>query len=325
MFLHCDYVTLRGSRPTNQDNLRCGTLLRAVCDGKDRSGYMPYTSPQLFAVTDGCGGESSGAEAAQYALLGCNEAARRFQDEYGLLSFPAEPPSDPEADPLPDELTRLAPPDAKALLKSCLLAADNSVRAFQRMVGGTPAATLSLCVVDEPGVLYWLAIGDSPIWLLHADGTAELLTARENAYYAQLALREADPPEPKARPLPQSLKSHLIRAVGGHLFLSDEDILQRTGRRDLEDGDRILLATDGFTEAVDVNALPGLLKKGRSLEALARAVARRSLWKKIIAKLRGNDCGDNCTAILISYVPTAPETDPEPEETENEEEGGNNE
>jgi protein phosphatase len=134
-------------------------------------------------------------------------------------------------------------------------------------------------------------VGDSRAYLLRA-GVLHRLT-RDHTY-AQL-LVDAGRLAPEA--VAGSRHRHVLtNALGG----ASEDVLVDTDRLQLEDGDRVLLCSDGLTDLVDDATITGiLLEATRSSEACERLVQRAL----------DNGGRDNVTVIVAAYqLPGEPAT-----------------
>ena len=126
-------------------------------------------------------------------------------------------------------------------------------------------------------------VGDSRAYLLRARGLHRL--TRDHTY-AQLLV---DTGQLAPDDVAGSRHRHVLtNALGG----SSEDVLVDTDRLQLEDGDRLLLCSDGLTDLVDDATITSiLLEATRSSEACERLVQRAL------------DSGgrDNVTVIVAAY------------------------
>jgi serine/threonine protein phosphatase PrpC len=137
-------------------------------------------------------------------------------------------------------------------------------------------------------------VGDSRAYLFRA-GSLHRLT-RDHTYAEHLVslgrIAPADVADSRHRHV-------LTNALGG----SCVDVHVDTDQMQLEDGDRVLLCSDGLTDLVDDEAIAGILRTaGRSTDACERLVQRAL------------DSGgrDNVTVIVAGYqLPEAPARTPE--------------
>lgn len=142
-------------------------------------------------------------------------------------------------------------------------------------------ATLSLCWFSGPW-MYFGHIGDSRIYYLPAAGGIKQLT-HDDTHVGWL-FRQGQLNEREAKSHPR--RNVLQAALGaGHQFVNPQ-----VGAVGFEPGDRFLLCTDGITDALFNDQLPGLLDEGAdAADHLVREAVSRS----------GRD---NSTAMIIRAV-----------------------
>ena len=206
-------------------------------------------------VADGMGGLLLGGKAASRAV----EGATRALEERGA----------------PEER-----------LSRALEAAQGAVLALARREGvpGYVGTTLVLALLGEEG-LRWVSVGDSRLYLWRR-GTLRLLT-EDHTLGARLrravAAGRLDPEEPLRHPERDALVS----------FVGIEELREvdrSGGPLALEAGDRVLLATDGVTRALDEGEMGRILGEEDPAETLLRAVESRGL--------RGQD---NATVVVLEW------------------------
>ena len=176
-------------------------------------------------------------------------------------------------------------------LRDCLDAANGAIAAA---VAEDPAldsmgSTLVAAVVASEG-LHWISVGDSPLWLFR-EGQLERLNADHSMapLLAELVAAGRMTAEQAAR----HPSRHSLRSV----VMGDEIQLIDVSSRLLEQGDRVVLASDGLL-ALDEQEIADVLKKtrdaplGDSAAALIQAVEGA-----------GHPYQDNVTVLL--YAPTA--------------------
>lgn len=282
--IHAAAATEMGSRSGNQDNL---TLPYQCCLPPNVKSYR-FTAhdlaPEGFfaALFDGCGGEHHGDLAALEAARGFFRAAWR------------QPGQSPQE-----------------LLPRAVIAADHAVADLNDDLQdyyfpeSTACCTLAAAMVTAEGVAYIANLGDSPIFIISNEGTVTELSVRHNEYYA--ALRAGEQPVP-------AMKRSLTGALGApedylRDAIQDEALRSVEGRAAavrgaahfaearLNPGDRLLLCSDGITDAFPTSEELGkaLLTHGaEKLAALAAAVTeRRGLLRRPNA--------DNCTLIELTF------------------------
>jgi PPM family protein phosphatase len=144
-------------------------------------------------------------------------------------------------------------------------------------------------------------VGDSRAYLLRAGGL-HLLT-RDHTY-AQLLIDTG-----QAAPSDPAVARHrhvLTNALGG----SREDVLVDTDRLQLEDGDRVLLCSDGLTDMVDDETIAGLLQE---------ATGSSDACERLVQRALDNGGRDNVTVIVAAYrfpVEAARTTEPGDDEAD---------
>ena len=144
-------------------------------------------------------------------------------------------------------------------------------------------------------------VGDSRAYLLRAGGLHRL--TRDHTY-AQLLidtgqLAPSDPAVSRHRHV-------LTNALGG----SREDVLVDTDRLQLEDGDRVLLCSDGLTDLVDDEAIAGILQE---------ATGSSDACERLVQRALDNGGRDNVTVIVAAYrfpVEAARTTEPGDDEAD---------
>ena len=174
-------------------------------------------------------------------------------------------------------------------LRTCLDEANGAIAAT---VAENPAldsmgSTLVAAVVASEG-LHWISVGDSPLWLFR-EGQLERLNADHSMtpVLAELVAAGRMTAEDAARHPSQ----HTLRSV----VMGDEMPLIDVSSRLLEQGDRVVLASDGLL-TLDEQEIADILKKtrdaplGDSAAALIQAVEGA-----------GHPYQDNVTVLL--YAP----------------------
>jgi protein phosphatase len=123
-------------------------------------------------------------------------------------------------------------------------------------------------------------VGDSRIYLSHNDRL--LLLTRDHSYVQQLVdAGELSPEEAR-----HSMHRNIItRAVGTH-----ESVTADVAACAWEEGDRLLLCTDGLTGSVEDREIGQVLSESTSIEDAVR---------ELIAAANARDCDDNLTAVVI--------------------------
>lgn len=197
-------------------------------DNQDRAAVAAGDGSALLVVMDGMGGHAYGARAAEIACKAMIELYR------------AEPK--PLFDPLGFLHLALGRAHAAVVTIGSKLAVDLR-----------PRATCAVCLVQRQEA-YWAHIGDSRVYHLRAG--AVLSRTRDHSHVEQL-LRDGSIRE-------EEIPSHPMRnfvecCLGGEAMLPEMTI---TGRQPLEDGDVLMVCTDGVWSNLKDAEIASLLKPG---------------------------------------------------------------
>ncbi len=218
---------------------------------EDRMGYCYTRESGLFVLADGMGGHPEGEVAAQIAL----------QTVSALFQRQAKPKLQ----------------DVQEFLSGALLAAHHQILRYATEKGmiDTPRTTLVAAVL-QGGAASWVHCGDSRLYMVR-DG--ELLTrTRDHSY---LELRNAPPPG-----MDRVNRNVLFTCLGS----PTKPIFDITGPVSLEQGDRLLLCSDG---------LWGTLSDGITKQ-LARQPVSHAVPELVEEALRkAGDSSDNVTVVAL--------------------------
>ena len=223
-----------------------------------RAGKLPGDAAWLL-VCDGMGGARGGREASQGA---CNVIERCFQEQYASKCLPGE----------------------ETFLKKTLLSANRFV--FQKAMQDEALAgmgTTAVCALVRSGRVYLCHAGDSRAYLFR-DGRLTQLT-HDHSYVQELVDCGTITVE-EAEHHPQ--KNIITRALGVDYRLDSEFTSQ-----ELQNGDLLLLCSDGLTNAVPRDQLEQLLGTGSFYD----------LPDQLIRTANENGGPDNITALLLSVEP----------------------
>ena len=221
---------------------------------EDRMGYCYTRESGLFVLADGMGGHPEGEVAAQIAL---QTVSAMFQ--------------------------RLAKPkleDVQGFLSSALLAAHHQILRYATDKGmlDTPRTTLVAAVMQD-GTATWIHCGDSRLYMVRG---VELLTrTRDHSY---MELRNTPPPG-----LDRLNRNVLFTCLGS----PTKPIYDITGPVHLEQGDRILLCSDG---------LWGTLSDEEIVSELARNTVSHCAPDMVEEALRkAGSSSDNVTVVALEW------------------------
>ncbi len=239
-----------------------GTVRR---QNEDYFGYCRLTPPPrlkgrrdtaeqalLGVVADGMGGANAG------------EVAARLAAETFLESVKAS-----------------GKKDVERAMRTAIASANTAV---YKEAQGNPALSGMGCTVAAvlayDDTLALLHVGDSRVYLAHA-GRLLLLT-RDHSYVQELV----DAGRMSAEDAKYSMYKNIItRAVGTHERVEEDFALCRW-----EEGDRILLCTDGLTGFIEEREICSVLSEDIPVEDVAR---------ELIAAANARGCDDNLTALVI--------------------------
>ena len=221
---------------------------------EDRMGYCYTRESGLFVLADGMGGQRGGGVAGRIA--------RRTRS--ALFQRQAKPQLD----------------NVQEFLSSALLAAHHQILRYATEKGmlDTPRTTLVAAVV-QAGAASWIHCGDSRLYMVRG---GELLTrTRDHSY---LELRNAPPPG-----LDRINRNVLFTCLGS----PTKPIYDSTGPVHLEQGDRILLCSDG---------LWGTLSDEDIATQLSQQTVSNAVPDLVEAALRkAGESSDNVTVVALEW------------------------
>lgn len=243
-------ATFIGKRKTNQDNF--------ISDGKapfesqkmnlDSVGVCAEQPAVLFAVFDGIGGLGDSAEISRATA---ELLCERFRD-------------------MTEET------DAAQWIRETLDEADTLARQVSARCG-TSGGTTATVVILRGRECVLVNVGDSPAFVLQSDGKLHELTIRHNMEnYKKMAGVAPSPGDERI----------LLYGVGAGE--AQPSRAAHVARGTLNDGDILLLCTDGVTNAFTEDELSGAILRG--VDA-----------KQIVFSAGQIDRADNATAILVYF------------------------
>nr|WP_316640239.1 PP2C family serine/threonine-protein phosphatase [uncultured Roseateles sp.] len=224
---------------------------------EDRMGYSYTRDAGLFALADGMGGHPEGEVAAQLAL----------QTMSGMFQREATP----------------ALADPAKFLQEGILAGHLQLLAYAASKGmsDTPRTTLVACIL-QGNAAYWAHCGDSRLYLVRGD---KLIARTRDHSYSEL--QEALGRSPAAG-------EHFNRNV---LFTClgspGKPMVDTTGPMLLQDGDRLLLCSDGLWGTVSDEVITEQLVKLPIADAVPELVER--------ALRNGGPRCDNVTVLAVEW------------------------
>ena len=212
---------------------------------QDRLAIIEDEAGTLLVLGDGLGGQPGGELAAQTLVDSITE-------ELSLNPLPAEYP-----EKFLHELLRRAH-------HSILLAGQEQTPPV------SPGTTAVICLIQDRKA-WWAHVGDSRIYLFR--NGLPLYRTQDHSYVEQL-YQEGRISLKKTHNHP--MRNYVTRCIG--LFPHEPDITLGQAV-DLQEGDVILLCSDGFWEPLDDAQIGALIDQGRLNEALGQLAERAEAAK----------------------------------------------
>ncbi|GKT25855.1 PP2C family serine/threonine-protein phosphatase [Acidovorax sp. SUPP3334] len=221
---------------------------------EDRMGYCYTRESSLFVLADGMGGHPEGEVAAQLALQTVSAAFQRH----------AKPKLE----------------DVHGFLADALLAAHHQILRYaaDRGMLDTPRTTLVVAVVQE-GCASWIHCGDSRLYMVRG---GDLFTRTRDHSYLEL----------RNMPL-QGIERVNRNVLFTCLGSPTKPIYDITGPVALEQGDRILLCSDGLWGTLDDDTI------ARQLSRLPVSQSVPDLVEDALRK--AGDTSDNVTVVALEW------------------------
>jgi len=213
-----------------------------------------FNLPNLYIVADGMGGHLAGEVASTKSIeFFKNYIERNAYTKSDLLDF---------------------------FLDATIYANAEVLNIAKRdpLYSGMGTTFTALTIKDNKG--YIAHVGDSRIYTIY-DGTAKALTTDHS--YVQEMLRQGNITEEESLTHPR--KNVLTRALG-----IDENILVDAYVFNFEEGDIILMCTDGLTNMIDDGEIAHMIQSANSIDVACQ---------ELIDKANENGGMDNITTILL--------------------------
>ena len=226
-------------------------------NNEDRMGYCYTSGSALFLLADGMGGHPRGEVAAELTL----------QVMAGMFHEDAKP-----------EL-----PDVGAFLTAAVMAAHRQILRYrvEQKMADAPRTTIVAAVL-QAGSLSWIHCGDSRLYLVR-DG--KLLERTRDHSFAERRNAVADGVKISRR----LNRNVLFTCLGSPI----KPVLELTGPRKLQHGDRMLLCSDGLWSHLSEEHIALQLSQSPVGEAVPQLVES--------ALLKAGDRGDNVTALALEW------------------------
>lgn len=206
----------------------------------------------VFAIADGMGGHEHGQLASRIAV----EEAALFSDRMDPKNLTLE------------------------TMEEFFLRANAAIHKQQRILeGGIMGTTLTAVAIME-NQMYVGHVGDSRLYLLRDHNLSQL--TMDHSYYAELLRQGNYQIHPENRQ-----KNVLLKALG-----PEEHVEGQYFRRSLEDGDLLILCTDGLYNFVNTADMQRILEEPATLS--------EKVQKLLDTALKGGT-SDNLTVVLYRY------------------------
>jgi serine/threonine protein phosphatase PrpC len=224
---------------------------------EDRMGYCYTKASGLFLLADGMGGHPEGEVAAQTVLQAISAL---YQKE-----------AKPEID------------DPKAFFNMAIMAAHRQILRYaaERHLMDTPRTTLVAAIV-QGGVAYWVHCGDSRLYFVR-DGELVVRT-RDHSYIEQH--QDAHPDQT----FPGRFNRNVLYTCLGS---PTKPVFDVTGPVSLQQGDKILLCSDGLWGSLDDAEIVSQLSQRQVGSAVPDLVDR--------ALVKAGPGSDNVTVIAMEW------------------------
>ena len=257
-------------RTRNEDHflvVRCGRAIETVLSniGDNQAGDLFEELGYGMVVADGVGGEAAGAVASRQAI-------------YTLLSLALH---------TPDWQFRWGPKERNTVMwrmkdrfRRVNAALMREAAAHASLNGMCTTMTVALTHGNDLIIGH---IGDSRAYLLHQGKLVRL--TRDHTLGARLVEDGTHTPNDR---LVKELRNVLMQALGSR----ETECLPDVHDHLLEDGDQILLCTDGLTDLVDDKLIESVMKEAPSSKAACKSLIDLAL---------SNGGRDNVTAIVARY------------------------
>lgn len=220
---------------------------------------------ELYVVADGMGGHSHGEVASKMAVQAIREFVERAEDDEETWPFTYDPGLRHHSNVL-KAAVRLAHDQVLSAIRT-----DGALHGMGTTVVG--------CMIRD-GTAALAHVGDSRAYRLRGD-RLELLTEDHTWVNEQVVAGFLS--EEQARDHP--LKNVVTRALGG-----ESEVVVDVREVNMEEGDTLLLCSDGLTTMLDDEEIERCLKSGDDLESVCRELIRE-------ANARGGH--DNVTVVLL--------------------------
>jgi protein phosphatase len=245
----------------------CGVSEAGPVRTNNEDRYLADEELSLCVVADGMGGHAAGEVASRLAVEAIENFVRRSQ-ELGDFSWPCG------IDPTLSY--------AGNRLRTAIYLANRRVfRAAEGHDDYTGMGTTVVCALVNGGSLVIGHVGDSRLYTL----VGGVLTpqTRDDTWAASILPATMDA---------QQLRAHPMRNVLTNVLGAREQTEVHVTERDLRDGEKLLLCSDGIHGVLEDTELCALLSQDAAVAAIARSI--------VDAAIAGGT-RDNVTAVVAAY------------------------
>ena len=217
-----------------------------------------FSENAAFAVVcDGMGGSAAGHIAASSAV--------KIISEQIIAHFKADMSSN----------------SIKSLLQSAIIAANISIYDMQTSVDDLKGmgTTVVACLISNK-IAHIMHAGDGRAIIFNKDLTYNQITTDHSIVQSMIESGELTETEARAHPR----KNIITRAMG-----VNETIKLDYNEVELQDGDTLMLATDGLTNYVDYETIKQIFSSEEFI----------NIPQTLVAKANKNGGGDNITAVIV--------------------------
>ena len=228
-------------------------------ENQDRVGMLRRGATLLAIVMDGMGGHAHGEVAAE---VGLKTMLNLFAD----VDLPIKDPED-------------------FLCKSLLKAHEDVIKAGHDMpVDMMPRATTAICLIQDEH-MYWLHVGDSRLYHIR---DASIVKRTRDHTHVETLLQQGVITESQINTHP--MRNYVDSCLGGEIDIAE---ISKSGAMEVEEGDVIMLCSDGVWSAFQDNALARFLgETHEDIEEQAHSLCD-------LAVQRCHPYSDNSSAILL--------------------------
>jgi protein phosphatase len=225
---------------------------------------------QLFAVADGMGGHNAGEVASRLAIDTIRMFLQKSANDHDVTWPFGVNPS------LSFETNRL--------ITAVKLANRRVFRDAEERVEYTGMGTTVVAALLQGARVSFVSVGDSRIYLVGEDALQQL--SRDDSWVVLLSKESGlDPSAFEKHPM-----RHVLTSVVG----ARPELEVTTTEFDLEDGQTVMLCTDGLYGALSEKTMLGMLKAEGDLEKAAEGLIQAALDARAT---------DNVTVLLGRYAP----------------------